>query len=211
MEEVGKRVQWVYQSGGDTDELAKRYDEWAQHYDKDITEHFGCQLPERVTELVSKYITNQEDLILDAGCGTGLVGQLLSDLGFNNIVGIDLSKGMLTEAKKKQAYRTLHQMALGEYLGFETHSFDSVACVGTLTIGHAPPSSLEELVRVTKSQGHIIFTMRKDVYEKHGFKEKQDELIQSSAWELIAVTEDFLGLPKGEPDSYSRIYVYRVL
>ena len=211
MEEVGKRVQWVYQSGGDTDKLAKRYDEWAQHYDKDITEHFGYQLPARVTELVSKYITNQEDLILDAGCGTGLVGQLLSDLGFNNIVGIDLSKGMLAEAEKKQAYRALHQMVLGEYLGFETHSFDSVVCVGTLTIGHAPSSSLEELVRVTKLQGYIIFTMRKDVYEKHGFKEKQNELIQSNAWELIAVTEDVLSLPKGEPDSYSRIYVYRVL
>jgi predicted TPR repeat methyltransferase len=211
MEEVGKRVQWVYQSGGDTEELGKKYDEWARYYDNDLTEHFGYELPARVAALVTKYIINQEDLILDAGCGTGLVGQLLSALGFNNIVGIDLSLGMLAVAKEKQAYKALHQRTLGENLDFETDSFDSVVCVGTLTIGHAPASSLEELVRVTKSLGYIIFTMRNDVYEGHGFKEKQDELVECSAWELIEVTEEFLGLPKGEPDSHSRIYVYRVL
>ena len=211
MEEVGKRVQWVYQSGGDTEELGKKYDEWARYYDNDLTEHFGYELPARVAALVTKYIINQEDLILDAGCGTGLVGQLLSALGFNNIVGIDLSLGMLAVAKEKQAYKALHQRTLGENLDFETDSFDSVVCVGTLTIGHAPASSLEELVRVTKSLGYIIFTMRNDVYEVHGFKEKQDELVECSAWELIEVTQEFLGLPKGEPDSHSRIYVYRVL
>ena len=112
MEEVGKRVQWVYQSGGDTKELAKRYDEWAQHYDNDITDHFGYELPTRVAELVTKYITNLEHCILDAGSGTGLVGQLLSNLGFNNIIGIDLSLGMLAEAEKKKVYKTLYQRVL---------------------------------------------------------------------------------------------------
>ena len=211
MEEVGKRVQWVYQSGGDTTELAKRYDEWAQHYDKDITEHFGYELPARVAKLATKYITNREHRILDAGSGTGLVGQLLSNLGFNNIIGIDLSLGMLAEAEKKKVYEALYQRVLGEHLDFDTHSFDAVVCVGTLTIGHAPSSSLEELIRVTKSNGYIIFTMRRDVYEEHGFMEKQEELTECGAWQIEEVTEDFLGLPKGEHDSYSRIYVYRVL
>ena len=146
MEEVGKRVQWVYQSGGDITELAKRYDEWAQHYDKDITEHFGYELPARVAKLATKYITNREHRILDAGSGTGLVGQLLSNLGFNNIIGIDLSLGMLAEAEKKKVYEALYQRVLGEHLDFDTHSFDAVVCVGTLTIGHAPSSSLEELI-----------------------------------------------------------------
>lgn len=211
MEEVGKRVQWVYQSGGDTEELAKRYDAWAEHYDKDIIEHFGYELPSRVAELVTKYITNQGHRILDAGSGTGLVGQLLSNLGFKNIIGIDLSLGMLAEAEKKNVYEALYQRILGEDLGFATNSFDAVVCVGTLTIGHAPSSSLDELIRVTKPNGYIIFTMRGDVYEEHGFKEKQAALTECGAWQVEEVTEDFLGLPKGEPDSYSRIYVYRIL
>ena len=118
---------------------------------------------------------------------------------------------MLAEAEKKKLYTALYQRILGEHLGFDTHLFDAVVCVGTLTIGHAPSSSLEELIRVTKSNGYIIFTMRKDVYENHGFKEKQDDLTKCGSWQAVEVTEDFLSLPKGEPDSYSRIYVYRVL
>ena len=211
MEDVGKRVQWVYESAGDVEELGKRYDEWAKYYDADITEHYGYQLPSRVAELATKYITNKQNRILDAGAGTGLVGQLLHNLGFNNIIGIDLSKGMLAEAEKKRVYTALHQKVLGEDLGFDTHLFDAVVCVGTLTIGHAPASCLEELIRVTKSNGFIIFSMRPDVYESHGFKEKQDELVRGGFWRIAEVTEDFLGLPKGQPDGYNRIYVYRVL
>jgi SAM-dependent methyltransferase len=210
-EEVEHRVNWVYQSAGDTKELAKKYDEWAKDYDEDITEHFGYQLPGRVAELVTKYVTNKQNRILDAGAGTGLVGKLLSDFGYNNMIGIDLSRGMLAQAEKKGVYKALHQRVLGEDLGFDTHFFDAVVCVGTLTIGHAPASSLEELIRVTKSNGYIIFSMRRDVYEEHGFKEKQDELVRGGFWRIAEVTEDFLSLPKGEPDSYGRIYVYRVL
>ena len=53
--------------------------------------------------------------------------------------------------------------------------------------------------------------MRPDVYEEHGFKEKQTALVAEELWELVEVTEDFQSLPKGEPDAYVRIYVYRVL
>ncbi len=184
MEDVGKRVQWVYESAGDVEELGKRYDEWARFYDSDITEHYGYQLPSRVAELVTKYVTNKQNRILDAGAGTGLVGQLLHNLGFNNIIGIDLSKGMLAEAEKKRVYTALHQKVLGEDLGFDTHLFDAVVCVGTLSIGHAPASSLEEFIRVTKSNGFIIFTMTPDVYENHGIKENQDAFVWGGFWRI---------------------------
>jgi predicted TPR repeat methyltransferase len=211
LEDRNNRVRWVYTSGGDPDELARRYDQWASSYDEDIEQYFGYPTPARIGELIVKYCPDRDAWLLDAGAGTGLVGRQLATLGFHNLVAIDLSEGMLAEAEKKNAYRELLQKVLGEPLGFETDSFDGVVSVGTLTLGHAPPSSLDELVRVTKPGGCIFFSMRPDVYEEHGFKEKQAALSVERLWEMVEVTDDFQGLPKGEPDAYVRIYVYRVL
>ena len=61
-------------------------------------------------------------------------------------------------------------------------------------------SSLDELVRVTKQGGYITFTLRPDVYEQKGFREKQEQLVADGKWELAEVTDEFHGMPKGEPD-----------
>jgi len=37
--------------------------------------------------------------ILDFGCGTGLVGQCLNEMGYSNISGIDASEKMLELAE----------------------------------------------------------------------------------------------------------------
>lgn len=37
-------------------------------------------------------------VVLDMGCGTGLVGQYLVERGFKNVVGVDASAGMLEKA-----------------------------------------------------------------------------------------------------------------
>ena len=101
-------------------------------------------------------------------------------------------------------------MVLGEPLDFPSNMFDAVICVGTLTLGHAPARSLEELNRITKPGGYIVFTLRPDVYREKGFKELQDKLEQDERWELIEEGEPFQTLPKGEPDVYHQIWVYRV-
>ena len=90
--------------------------------------------------------------ILDAGAGTGLVGEILASMGYRRMVAMDLSQGMLEEARKKGVYEDFHQMVMGETLDYETGSFDAVITVGVLTVGHAPASSLDELVRVTTAQ-----------------------------------------------------------
>ena len=48
------------------------------------------------------------------GCGTGLVGQALKELGYTSIVGVDASSGMLETAGKKEAYRELKELFLGQ-------------------------------------------------------------------------------------------------
>ena len=48
---------------------------------------------------------------------------------------------------RKGVYRDLREGTLGETLDYETGSYDGVVSAGVLTAGHAPATSLDELVR----------------------------------------------------------------
>ena len=204
-----KRVQWVY-SSRDNRELAERYDHWARDYDADLDEVYGWEGPVKAVEYLVRYVPGKESRILDAGAGTGLLGGLLAKEGYGNLVAMDLSAQMLEEAKKKNAYTEFHQMVMGEPLDYATDYFDAVVSLGVLTVGHAPASSLDELVRITRSGGYIVFSLRPDVHRENGFKEKQDALESSGKWRLVDLSEEFQLLPKGEPDITHQIWVYQV-
>ena len=203
------RVQWVYSSKNNS-ELSERYDEWAKDYDKDLSEFFGWIAPKTASSYLAKYV-NQDSAVLDAGAGTGLVGLALAEYGFRNLTAMDLSEGMLQEAREKNVYKKLDQMILGDPLRYKTDSFDAVISVGVMTLGHAGPNSFNELLRITKPEGYIVFTIRTDVYLKNGFKEKQEEMESKKLWEIADVSDEFYPMPTGEPDVLQQVWVYRVL
>ena len=202
------KVQWVYASENNT-QLEERYDEWAKDYDEDLESDFGYVIPRVAAETFERLVP-KDARILDAGAGTGLVGVELNRLGYTNIEAMDLSRGMLEEARSKGVYGDFHQMVMGEPLNFETDSYDAAICVGVLTLGHAPANSLDELARVVRPGGLVAFTLRPDVYEQNGFGEKQRQLESDGAWELARVTEEFQGMPKGEPDVFFQVWIYRI-
>ena len=203
------RVQWIY-SSRDNKELSDRYDQWARDYDTDLDEEFGYLGPQRAVDFFVRYVP-KDARVLDAGAGTGLVGSLLVEQGYSDLIAMDLSPGMLEEAKKTNAYREFHQMVMGEPLDYETDSFDAVVSIGVLTVGHAPARSFDELIRITRSDGHIVFSLRPDVYRDSGFKEKQDTLVAEGKWKLTEKSQEFQLLPKGEPEIYHQVWVYQVV
>ena len=209
-EERLERVQWIY-SSADNKELAERYDQWARDYDSDLDEAFGWAGPQRAVDFFVKYVADRNARVLDAGAGTGLVGKLLKDQGYNNLIAMDLSLGMLEEARKKDAYLEFDQMVMGEPLDYATDSFDAVVSVGVMTVGHAPASSLDELVRVTKPGGYLVYSLRPDVYRDNGFVEKHEELEKAGKWKPVEVSEEFPPLPKGEPDVFHQVWVFQAL
>ena len=204
-----ERVQWIYSSQNNS-ELSERYDEWAKDYDKDLSEVFGWIAPKTASDYLAKYVSPNSN-VLDAGAGTGLVGLALAEHGFQNLTAMDLSEGMLKEARNKNVYKSFDQMTLGEHLDYETNSFDAVITVGVMTLGHAGPESFDELIRITKPQGYIVFTIRTDVYLENGFKEKQAEIESEGLWEVIEISDEFHPLPEGEPEVLHQVWVYKVL
>jgi ubiquinone/menaquinone biosynthesis C-methylase UbiE len=203
------RVQWVY-SSKDNKELEDRYDHWAKDYDQDLEKDFAYRGPQVAAEYFARYVRTDAK-VLDAGAGTGLVGEILSKMGYCNLIAMDMSQGMLKEARKKKVYKKLHRMVMGETLGFKTNYFDAVICVGTLSLGHAPANSLYELVRITKPGGCIVYTLRPDVYKEKGFKKIQNKLESDGSWKLVEESEKIQVLPKGEPDIYHKIWIYQII
>ena len=202
------RVQWVYSSQNEQ-ELEERYDQWAEEYDADLETDYGWISPQRTSETLAKYV-EKGGSILDAGAGTGLVGECLHQLGYGNMTAMDLSTGMLEVARRKNIYQTLDQMTMGERLDYDTDQFDASVVVGVFTQGHAPASSLDELVRVVKPGGHIAFSLRTDTYLENGFKDKMDALESAGLWKLVEATDTYQPLPKGEPEVLHQVWVFQV-
>ena len=191
-----ERIQGVYGSKN-RDELASQYNVWASEYETDLRA-LGFSGPRAGAETLANYVTDKEVKILDAGAGTGMVGKELARLGFEHITALDLSPGMLMEAKKESVYEELKVGDLGKPLEFETGRFAGTTCIGTLTFGHAPPESLDELVRVTKTGGIVVFSMRTDYYTEGGFDMKQRSLEEAGKWRLVQRGEPFQPMPNPE-------------
>ncbi|MEM7124696.1 MAG: class I SAM-dependent methyltransferase [Chloroflexota bacterium] len=208
-----ERVDWIYNSQSN-DELAERYAEWAKSYEQDMSQGFDYRSPQFIADYLSRFVS-KEGMILDAGAGTGMVGELLYQRGFQNLVAMDLSEGMLSEARKKSVYADLQVGILGQPLDFPTDAFEAVVSAGVFTLGHAPASGFDELIRVTKPGGHIIFTLHSDLYEGTSgkgreFPDKLAALEQSGAWSLLERSDRLQSTPLNEPEVTIRVLVYRI-
>lgn len=208
MSEEQKQVKSVH-SASTNQELINRYTEWANQYESDMIQGLGYTMPQDAGRMFARYLPTSAR-VLDAGAGTGLVGQVLADLGYQNIVAMDLSADMLAEAEKKNVYAEYHQMILGEPLDFATNAFDAVISIGTFTAGHAPAHALGDLVRVTKPGGHIVFSLPEPLGREGEFKEQHDTLSNNGSWKLVEVTEPFIGLPKGDKTLMYQYWAYQV-
>ena len=208
MQDSHNRVQWVYGSTTNQ-ELEQRYDQWAAEYDQDLEQEFAWNAPDNAARVLAALVPPGA-AILDAGAGTGLAGQRLAAAGFTSIAAMDISQGMLDEARRKNVYNAFHQMTMGETLGFDTGEFDAVISVGVFTLGHAPIHSFDELVRVTKPGGYIVFSLRTDMVAD-GYQDYFNTLEAANKWKLAQVTDPFQPMPRGEPEVHHQVWAFQVL
>ena len=173
------------------DELKDLYKNW-KDYENDVINLAGYVGHIVTTEALLRYLKNKKSKILDAGCGTGLVGQILHKKNYKNLVGVDFSQEMIDRAHKKNVYQSLGLCDLTEILEFEDGCFDAIICAGTFTCGHVGPEALNEMVRITKNQGYICFTVRKQEWESAPYEIIIQSLEGSKSWsEVERHTSDY--------------------
>ena len=111
------------------------YRNWAETYNQDLIDEFGYVAPEEAVRRLTKILPDRNSLILDIGCGTGLVGSLLKNEGYETIDGIDLSPEMLEKARALGVYRSLSEedFSVNPEL---SRVYRAVICVGVFS--HKP-------------------------------------------------------------------------
>ncbi|KAL5341335.1 S-adenosyl-L-methionine-dependent methyltransferase [Aspergillus crustosus] len=199
-----------------TSEAETLYDEWASAYDTDLI-GVGYASPRRAVEavidnLLPTALSSRDKLaILDAGCGTGLVGTCLSASSLGGkfeLDGVDLSAGMLEVARGKGVYRYLDTADLNKGIEKEDGSYDVVVCVGTLTKGHVGAEVLGEFARLTGKSGLIVATVHDEIWESGGFDNIIDSLKQRRLVEIVSL--DRFGIVEGETKG-GRMVVLRTI
>ena len=205
--ERDSRLQWIYESDG-TDQLRERYDVWAADYDSDLGD-LGWSAPQAAAAACTRFASPEVE-VLDAGCGTGLVGLSLAAMGFSRIVGFDLSPGMLRRCAERGVYTELIEGSLLEALPFDDGRFGSVVSVGVFTYGHVDGSAFGELARVTAGGGHITITFRDDTVDQLGYRAEQQRLIDVGTWELAERTDPMALLHEDGEDILLRAWTWKV-
>jgi len=139
--------------------------------------------PQETVSVLKKYAFDKNFKILDAGCGTGLVGIELKKHGYANIEGVDFSQNML-DLVPNGLYKKIEKIDLNKLLKFKDNTYDVVMCVGTFTYGHVKTQALDELIRIIKNNGLICFTINEGIYEEYGFDKKIKELSDKKYWKV---------------------------
>lgn len=193
-------------------ELVKAYEYW-QTYDADSMQKFGYRAPPDAAEFFSLHVP-RDARVLDAGAGTGLVGEYLSKLGFTELVGVDLVAAMVERAAAKGVYKKLLVADLDDMSShFPEPAFDAAICVGTFTPHHAGALALDEITRVVRVGGALVFSARDDFLsdETNGFARALRRLEFAGVIELVDSTAPRLYTPRVSDSVTFRCWAYRVL
>lgn len=191
------------------EERNRIYDEWAALYDADIRDDLGFAGPERAASIFSKHVPRRAR-ILDAGAGTGLVGEALWRCGYRDLHALDASEAMLAQAQAKQIYRSHIEALLGSRVALNSNDFDAVVSVGTLTSGHVEPQVLSELVRVVRPCGHVVFTLVPEFGRRLGYYDEMHRLECCGAWRKVDESDTFAAFNEHADYGDYRVWVYAV-
>jgi ubiquinone/menaquinone biosynthesis C-methylase UbiE len=136
---------------------AQLFDEWPEAYDRWFTTPIGSLVKKYETQLILDQLKPKPgEIILDAGCGTGVFTFDILSLG-SKVIGLDISLPMLVHAGKKLRGFPF-QMVLADILNlpFQENYFDKLLSVTALEFIEDAKGAVEELFRVTKRGGSIV-------------------------------------------------------
>jgi len=164
------------------DDSRRLYAKWASTYDEDFIGPTGYVYHENVVAAFLDAGGSAGGSILDVGCGTGIVGVALSDIGEKKIDGIDISPEMIEVAASKQnvfgerVYRSLYVADLTLPLEIPDDSYMGILSTGTFTHGHLSPEPIRELARIAAPAAVCAIGVNAEHYVAMGFDSLFGEL-----------------------------------
>ena len=109
------------------DSVVSLFDNYADRFDDHLVGVLDYQTPTILFDQYKHYNTLKIKKLLDLGCGTGLSGDVFRNSA-DNMIGVDLSEGMLSKAKLKQIYTKLVCEDILHFLEKQNDKFELIIC-----------------------------------------------------------------------------------
>ncbi len=169
----------IYQraiSAKNQEESKNIYKEWANYYDEDLL-NVKYSFPKLGSSFLEPYIKDKNSKILDIAAGTGMVGEELRKLGYRNVWAMDFSEEMLNIAKHKNCYENFIVGNAHSMENILDNSYDALICIGAFNTGHLKSIAFKEFIRITKTEGSIVFGTNSSYHKKELIKEQEDLIL----------------------------------
>ena len=198
-------LQDVY-DGGTTDSR-ELYAFWAATYDCEVQKN-GYVTPKRVATALKEVVTDQSELILDYGCGTGLSGLALQLVGFKNIDGLDVSKEMVSLAEKKSIYKNLKIVNPNTEIPVRLEQYQIITAIGVIGAGAAPLRVFDDLFSLLPRGGLFAFSFNDHTLSDPDYEKKVEQYLDAG-YALLIHKSYGSHLPKA--NLKSNIYILKKL
>jgi predicted TPR repeat methyltransferase len=139
--------------------IEKTFDGFSSDFDEHLTHNLSYKVPELIGEELATYYIPECNLhTLDAGCGTGLSGAVLSPYA-RSLTGVDLSSGMLSAAEKLGIYDVLIKEEITEFLSSKLEEYDVIIMADTLIYFGSLKRIFSAVSQALRMRGLFIFSI----------------------------------------------------
>ena len=135
--------------------IRAEYDRLAPRYEQ----RWGRYVQASTEATLQRVQLGSQQSLLDVGCGTGLLlARLLAQVPDARLAGVDLSPGMVAQARARLPSTVPILVGDAEALPFPANSFDVVVSVSSFHFWPRPSRGLVELRRVLRPSGCLVIT-----------------------------------------------------
>jgi ubiquinone/menaquinone biosynthesis C-methylase UbiE len=163
------------------------YDTTASIYDRRYAEEQAA----KVEAALKNVRIEKEGLILDVGCGTGILFDHVADEA-DGIIGLDFSKKCLLQAKERIRNRQLRNVQLiladADNMPFHNEVFNRVFAMTILQNMPSPVETLAEIKRVSRNDAFFVVSGLKRIFSKKGF----ERLLKNSQLNTLMLEDEKL-------------------
>jgi len=148
--------------------VMRNYDRSAAVYDTQYAEEQNAEIKAALNHVNLK----GDSLVLDVGCGTGLLFEHIGD-SVKLLAGLDISLKILEKAKRRaKRFPNVNIIrADADFMPFLKEVFDGIFAITLLQNTPNPILTLQEMKRVGKSPSTIVITGLKKEFSKKAFRE----------------------------------------
>lgn len=163
------------------------YDTTASIYDRRYAEEQAA----KVEAALKNVRIGKEWVILDVGCGTGILFDHVADEA-DGIVGLDFSKKCLLQAKERMRNKKLRNVQLiqadADNMPFHNEVFNTVFAMTILQNTPSPNETLAEIKRVSRNDAPFVVSGLKKIFTKEGF----ERLLKNSQLNTVMLEDEKL-------------------